>query len=182
MKATLRKEIKRLKQELTPAGRLTFSQLICQNIEQHPRWKAAQTVLAFYPLPDEPDLRPLLEHYYQEKRLLLPVVQGDQMVIRQYEGQASLCEGAFHILEPQGPDLPLPSLSIDLVLVPGVAFNAAGHRLGRGKGYYDQFFAANPQIVAAYKLGIAFPFQIVKEIPTEPHDICMNEVLGIFHN
>ena len=63
MKAALRKEIKRLKQELTPAGRLTFSQLICQNIEQHPRWKAAQTVLAFYPLPDEPDLRPLLEHY-----------------------------------------------------------------------------------------------------------------------
>lgn len=177
MKAALRKEVKRLKQELTPAGRLTFSQHICQNIAQHPRWEAAQTVLAFYPLPDEPDLRPLLEQFHQEKRLLLPVVQGDRMVVRQYEGESSLCEGAFHILEPQGPDLPLPSLQVDLVLVPGVAFDAAGHRLGRGKGYYDYFFAAHPHIATAYKLGIAFPFQILKEIPTEPHDILMDEVL-----
>ena len=179
MKATLRKEVKRLKQELTPAGRLTFSQQICQSIAQHPRWQAAQTVLAFYPLPDEPDLRPLLEQYHQTKRILLPVVQGDSMVIREYEGQASLHEGAFLILEPQGQDLPLPSLQVDLVLVPGVAFDAAGHRLGRGKGYYDQFFASCPQVAASYKLGIAFPFQIVGEIPTEPHDIQMDEVLEV---
>lgn len=179
MKAALRKEIKRLKQGLTPAGRLSFSQIICQNIELHPLWKAAQTVLAFYPLPDEPDLRPLLERYYQTKRILLPVVQGDKMVIRLYEGQESLREGAFRIFEPQGQDLPLPSLQVDLVLVPGVAFDAAGHRLGRGKGYYDQFFASCPQVAASYKLGIAFPFQIVGEIPTEPHDIQMDEVIEV---
>lgn len=179
MKATLRKEVKRLKQELTPAGRLTFSQQICQSIAQHPRWRAAQTILAFYPLPDEPDLRPLLEQYHRTKRILLPVVQGDSMVVREYEGQASLREGAFHILEPLGPDLPLPSLQVDLVLVPGVAFDAAGHRLGRGKGYYDQFFANHPKIAATYKLGIAFPFQIVEEIPTDPHDVQMDEVLKV---
>ena len=179
MKAALRKEIKRLKQGLTPAGRLSFSQIICQNIELHPLGKAAQNVLAFYPLPDEPDLRPLLERYYQTKRILLPVVQGDKMVIRLYEGQESLREGAFRIFEPQGQDLPLPSLQVDLVLVPGVAFDAAGHRLGRGKGYYDQFFASCPQVAASYKLGIAFPFQIVGDIPTEPHDIQMDEVLAI---
>ena len=101
------------------------------------------------------------------------------MVIRQYEGQESLREGAFRILEPQGQDLPFPSLRVDLVLVPGVAFDAAGHRLGRGKGYYDQFFASCPQVAASYKLGIAFPFQIVGEIPTEPHDIQMDEVLEV---
>ena len=68
---------------------------------------------------------------------------------------------------------------MDLVLVPGVAFDAAGHRLGRGKGYYDQFFASCPQVAASYKLGIAFPFQIVGEIPTEPHDIQMDEVIEV---
>ena len=177
MKATLRKEVKRLKQELTPAGRLTFSQQICQSIAQHPRWRAAQTILAFYPLPDEPDLRPLLERYYQTKRILLPVVQGDKMVIRLYEGQESLREGAFRIFEPQGQDLPLPSLQVDLVLVPGVAFDAAGHRLGRGKGYYDRFLSALP--ARPYLLGTCFAWQEIPHVPAEPHDVLMDAVLAL---
>ena len=63
---------------------------------------------------------------------------------------------------------------IDLALVPGMAFDAAGHRLGRGKGYYDRFLGEHPHI---YKIGVCFPFQRVAEVPSEAHDVVMDEVI-----
>ena len=64
--------------------------------------------------------------------------------------------------------------TIDLVIVPGVAFDRDGNRLGRGKGYYDRLL---PRIPSAYKVGICFPFQIVEEVPAEPFDIRMDEII-----
>jgi 5,10-methenyltetrahydrofolate synthetase len=104
---------------------------------------------------------------------VLPKVTGDEtMELRRYSSQEDLAEGAFHIMEPVG-DAFTDYDDIDVVLVPGMAFDAAGHRLGRGKGYYDRFLAAHPHL---YKIGICFPFQRVAEVPTEDYDVCMNEV------
>ena len=64
--------------------------------------------------------------------------------------------------------------TIDLVIVPGVAFDRDGNRLGRGKGYYDRLL---PRIPSAYKVGICFPFQIIEEVPAEPFDIRMDEII-----
>ena len=64
---------------------------------------------------------------------------------------------------------------IDVALVPGMAFDAAGHRLGRGRGYYDRFLAAHPQL---HTIGVCFPFQRVADVPSEAHDIMINEVIG----
>ena len=108
------------------------------------------TFLTYWPLPDEVDIRPLI----------------DQLV--------DLQEGAFHILEPVGE--PFTDYDqIDVALVPGMAFDAAGHRLGRGKGYYDRFLAAHPHL---HKIGVCFPFQRVAEVPSEAHDIIMDEVIS----
>ena len=63
---------------------------------------------------------------------------------------------------------------IDIVLVPGMAFDAAGHRLGRGRGYYDRFLIQT----ACRKIGVCFPFQRVAEVPTDDHDVMMDEVIG----
>ena len=63
---------------------------------------------------------------------------------------------------------------LDVVLIPGVAFDAAGHRLGRGRGYYDRFLAAYPYI---YKIGVCFDFQKVAEVPTDEHDMLVDEVI-----
>lgn len=64
--------------------------------------------------------------------------------------------------------------SIDLIIVPGVAFDCKGNRLGRGKGFYDRLL---PQISSAYKVGICFPYQLVKEVPAEVFDIRMDEII-----
>lgn len=63
---------------------------------------------------------------------------------------------------------------IDVAIVPGMAFDREGHRLGRGKGYYDRFLAQLPHI---YKIGICFPFQLVDKVPADVHDILMDEVI-----
>lgn len=145
-------------------------------VEAHPAFQGAATVLLFYPLPDEPDTRPLLERWGGQKCLLLPAVTGNDLELRLYESSRPLSMGRFGIAEPAGPAF-TDYAAIDLVLVPGVAFDAQGHRLGRGKGYYDRFL---PRIPQAYKIGVCFAYQFVENVPTEPFDIRMDEV--ITHN
>ena len=141
------------------------------SIFHHP----SSIILAYWPLPDEVDIRPLIEYLAaQGKVVLLPKVTGsDTMELRRYTSPADLAEGAFHIMEPVGEPF-ADYEKIDVAFVPGMAFDAAGHRLGRGKGYYDRFFSAHPYI---YKIGVCFPFQRVAEVPSESHDVLMDEVI-----
>jgi 5,10-methenyltetrahydrofolate synthetase len=139
-----------------------------------------QILMAYWPLMDEVDIRPLTEQLVgQGRTVLLPKVTGPEtMELRRYTGPGDLKEGAFHIMEPTG-ELFTDNDQIDVVLVPGMAFDAAGHRLGRGKGYYDRFLESlsesgdGPLI-----LGVCFPFQRVAKVPTEEHDVVMDEVVS----
>ena len=79
----------------------------------------------------------------------------------------------YHIMEPTGP-LFTRHEAIDVVVVPGVAFDAQGRRLGHGKGYYDRLLAQLPR---AYKIGLCFAFQMVERVPTTPQDVAMDEVV-----
>lgn len=133
------------------------------------------TLLAYWPLPDEVDIRPFVDQLVaQGVTVVLPKVTGEEtMELRRYASCADLEEGAFHIMEPVG-DAFVAYDQVDFALVPGMAFDAAGHRLGRGKGYYDRFLSAHPNI---YKIGVCFPFQRVAEVPSEAHDVIMDEVI-----
>ena len=102
-----------------------------------------------------------------------PVVTGDDLELRVYTGPGDLATGAYGIEEPTGA-LFTDYDAIDFIVVPGVAFDRNGNRLGRGKGYYDRLL---PRIPSAYKAGICFPFQIVEEVPAETFDIRMDEVI-----
>ena len=141
------------------------------------------TVMAYWPLPDEVDIRPLINALVaQGATVLLPkVVDDEHMELCRYASQNDLTEGAFHIMEPTGAPF-ADYEKIDVALIPGMAFDAAGHRLGRGKGYYDRFLASLrpsgliPQ-PSPLLLGVCFPFQRVAEVPTEEHDICVDEII-----
>ena len=138
-----------------------------------------QTVMAYWPLPDEVDIRPLVDLLVaQGIVIILPKVTGDEtMELRHYASRADLEEGAFHIMEPVGEPF-VDYDQIDMILVPGMAFDAAGHRLGRGKGYYDRFLNTHFSTTRhPYLLGICFPFQHVAEVPSEKHDVLMDEVI-----
>ena len=141
-----------------------------------------RTVMAYWPLADEVDIRPLIDQLVEQGRtVVLPKVTGDEtMELRRYTSSADLAEGAFHIMEPTG-ELFTDYDAIDVVLVPGMAFDAAGHRLGRGKGYYDrfltEFLAPDNSQPAPRLIGVCFPFQRVAIVPSEEHDVVMDEVV-----
>jgi 5-formyltetrahydrofolate cyclo-ligase len=101
------------------------------------------------------------------KRLVYPRVAGAGLEFVEVSGAGGLAPGAFGILEPTGTRI-LPVAGLDVLVVPGVAFDLAGHRLGYGKGYYDRALAAcRPEME---RVGFAYEFQVVGQLPADPHD------------
>ena len=176
LKHSLRRFIRAQKKENTVAQLAAMSTEITNRVLALASWQEAGTLLLYYPLADEVDVRPLIKKAYDSgKKVLLPVVKGEELELRLYEGEASLKEGTFGIMEPTGPSFaPENYDEIQLAIIPGMAFDTAGHRLGRGKGYYDRLL---PLLPRAYKIGICFPFQRVPGIPADEHDIKMDEVI-----
>jgi len=142
-------------------------------LEAHPAFRAADTVLLYHSLKDEVDTHEFIRKWSRLKRILLPVVVGDDLELRVYTGPEDLAIGAYGIEEPTGARF-TDYAAIGFIAVPGVAFDRNGNRLGRGKGYYDRLL---PRIPAAYKAGICFPYQLVEEVPAEPFDIRMDEII-----
>lgn len=190
-KQELRKEIRNRKRQFTQdqLGELSLSAI--SKLRKHPKVMSAHTLLLYYSLPDEVNTHEWIDELVAEgKRVLLPVVVNDQdMVIREYAGKHDLAEGSFHIMEPIGKLFPEEKYpEIEVAIIPGMSFDDAGHRLGRGKGYYDRFLAKlrgtegnnserrEADGTEVYKIGICFGFQKLQEIPFESHDILMDEV------
>lgn len=138
---------------------------------------SSQHIMLYYPLADEVNTKPLIDSLYaMQKTIYLPVTVGDSIVLRTYEGREKMSCGAFGIMEPTTEDVVLSCDQL-VVLVPGVAFDMAGHRLGRGRGYYDRWFASYNSTIPMIKIGICFPFQMMPEIPYDTHDVMMDKVV-----
>lgn len=174
-KTNLRQFIKQSVAETRPEQRAAWSAQLAARLVSHPRFVDAKTVMLYHALPDEPSLELVLDEWHQRKVLLLPSVVGDDLHLHPYDGAADIATGAFGIKEATTPEWTALT-AIDLIVVPARAYDAKGHRLGRGKGYYDRFLA-RPELQSAYTLGLAFPFQMVDAVPTEPHDRMLDEVL-----
>ena len=143
-----------------------------------PKLAQADVVFAYYSLPDEVYTHQLIDSLVADgKTVYLPkVIDDETMTWFPYHSAQDLKEGAFHIMEPTGVTKE-PSLCYNLcctILVPGVAFDVAGRRLGRGRGYYDRFLASHPEL---YKIGVCFDFQKVPEVPSDEYDIPVDEVI-----
>ena len=184
-KESLRREIRRRKQLYTPAQLEALSLPIIARLK--PRLAEAKTVLAYYSLPDEVFTHQLINDLVAEgKTVLLPkVLDAATMELRLYTGPQDLAPGPFGIMEPSGSQYSLSSFhlhpsskipSIDVALIPGVAFDAEGHRLGRGRGYYDRFLRTIGT-VPFVKIGVCFDFQKVAAVPSDAHDIPVDLVI-----
>lgn len=115
----------------------------------------------------------------QDKRFVLPCVVDDcNLELRAYTGSKDLeVRGKYRIPEPVG-QLFVDIASIDLALIPGMAFDPAGHRLGRGKGYYDRLLGSDV-FCRIPKVGVCFDFQLLDRVEHQPHDITMDHVIVI---
>ena len=145
-------------------------------LEAHPAFRAANTVLLYHSLNDEVDTHAFIQKWSSEKRILLPVVVGDDLELRIYTGPEDMSiSGIYGIAEPTG-EIFTDYAAIDFIVVPGVAFDAKGNRLGRGKGYYDRYLARF-EGSSLHLYAVAYDFQIVDQIEAEEHDISPHRII-----
>ena len=148
------------------------SRQIVERIAQMPLFQKAKTVMIYYPIHNEVDLRHLVKLFHDEKTFLLPATTSKKrMEVRQYVKGEPLKRGRFGIPEPNTPAW---TGMIDLILTPGVAFDKRCRRLGRGGGYYDRFLKNYRE---AKKVGVCYDFQLHTEIPHGWFDVPMNAVV-----
>ena len=176
-KAALRKQIRGVLQKIPPAVRTSMSAQIRDRLKESAIWTNAGSVLLFAPLPDEPDVWPLLEDALAGGKIAAlprfdPASHG-YVAGRVKNLRRDIVAGQFGIREPGAHCVEIPLNRLDLVLVPGVGFDLSGRRLGRGRGFYDRLLAD----VDGIKCGIALDEQVVKEIPAGPQDVRLNYIL-----
>lgn len=150
------------------------SAVIFNKLSKTEKFCDAKTILCYWSMSDEVYTHDFVVKYCNEKRFFLPVVSGDTLLIREFSGVECLSVGeTFSILEPDSNAANVDIAEIDLVIVPGVALDLNGGRLGRGKGYYDKLLAH----AKAFKIGVCFDFQVVEKVPMDECDILMDQLI-----
>ncbi|MBO7142172.1 MAG: 5-formyltetrahydrofolate cyclo-ligase [Bacteroidales bacterium] len=175
-KKALRAEIRRRKSQYSTEELRQKSQKICEWILDDGVFWASHYILLYSPLPDEVDVSSLISAAHNAgKTVILPVVDGENLVLKRFNSFAEMTTGAFSIAEPTGEIFPVSDYhKIDLAIIPGMSFDPFRHRLGRGKGFYDRLL---PHLYNAYKMGVCFDFQYLDHIPSEEWDVVMDEVV-----
>lgn len=176
LKHSVRNNIKSLFRSTTSEERALWSEVVCRSLLADSEICAAHCIMAFWPLADEPDIRPALLRLHNEgKTILLPEVINDTDMRLRIFNSLPMKKGVLGTQQPQG-DVFDDYSGIDVVLVPGMAFDNHGHRLGRGKGYYDRFLPLLPKKSA--KIGICYPYQILAEVPYSDYDFQLTKILN----
>ena len=132
-------------------------------LEQTELFQAASCIALYHAIPGEVQTAGFIEKWYRKKKLLLPLIVGDDLRLLLYEGPESLKPGPFGILEPKADGIEVPKNEIDLIIVPGVAFDKDKNRL--------------LSTLNAPKVGICFGFQMIPQVPVEPLDKKMDYVI-----
>lgn len=174
-KKDIRKNILLLREGLSKEESKEKSEKICRKLYEMESLRQAEIIYGYMPIRNEVDIVPLLKKLLKEgKRLALPRVSGDRMDFYEINSLQDVVEGSFHVLEPKEYCRKMEAAG--LVLIPGVAFDKKGGRIGYGKGYYDKYFAAHNQKLQ--KIGIGYTIQIVDTIPTTSLDIPLDGLVS----
>lgn len=170
-KNEIRRKVKALRVMLTDPEKKNAADEVFSRLEKTAAFLLADKILMYHSLPDELFTHSFLGKWANKKRFFLPRVNGVNLEILPYE-ESKLELGSFHIEEPTGNETVDPS-EIELVVVPAVAYDRNGNRLGRGKGFYDRLL----KTTKATKVGVGYEFQLVDSVPTEPHDVGMDIII-----
>lgn len=180
-KKRLREELLKKLKDNKEDRRLKKSFRIAKRLFLLAEFLKAKTVLFYLSFDGEVDtVRMIKEAIKQGKRVAVPVIRKESTEIVPsllHDFDAELKTGPYGVRHPKEEYIrPIPLDSIDLVIVPGLAFDEAGNRLGRGMGYYDRFLSRLPNDIPT--VGLAFDFQMVRDFPPlEPHDFSVSKVL-----
>ena len=169
-KSRLRRPALIKRRALSSAFRAHAAELILEKLLSDKRWKTSIRVGCYLAMPEEVPTQLILEQAWQVgKQVAVPVVSPDrrQMHFQQLDSLDQLAPGPLGILQPRVPASKVRFGRQDLLLIPGVAFDTHGNRIGMGKGFYDRYL---PDCLA-HRCGIAFDIQLVSQLPSAPYDI-----------
>lgn len=172
MKNQIREQNKIKRRAMSETEVAEKSNAVAKAFLQSELYKNAQQIMAYFPLGNETDTREIISAVFSDgKRLVLPVTDPKTGEITPCicEKDTKLIKGAFSVTEPQ-TKLPADMSKTDVVLVPGIAFDLSGNRVGFGKGCYDRLL----KDTAAVKVGLCYDYQICPEIPADEHDVKMD--------
>ena len=172
MKKKLRNLILKKRNSLSKKNISLKSAQIIKKLISLPEYKRAESIMLYASIGSEVStlkfIRELLKN--KEKTVVLPKVKGEHILLSKINSFNDLKRGAFNILEPAKIK---KIQKVDLILVPGVAFDGYGHRIGYGKGYYDRLLEKTKVL----KVGLAFEMQLIDKVPNHPHDISVDIVV-----
>ncbi|MFH1257678.1 MAG: 5-formyltetrahydrofolate cyclo-ligase [Candidatus Micrarchaeota archaeon] len=174
MKHLIRNAIKQ-QRELRSAIKLKKTSLkICDSLISTKEFRTAKTILFYIPIRNEVDTKKaVVAAIRMGKTACAPCIEHGKLIPRKFYSYSSLEKGVFGIPEPKrGARIP-PSI-IDLIIVPGVAFDLHGGRIGYGKGYFDRFL---PTIPKARTIALAHDFQVVGHFRKEPYDVLVEKII-----
>lgn len=167
-KSEIRKQMRAARPDAATLQAL--SKTIVVRIQSAPWFQSIQTLGLYMPLADEIDISPLIAS--GDKQIFIPAFDPAIELYRMAEYVEPLKTGPFGIPEPENPRLATET-EIDLILVPGVAFDRSGNRVGRGGGFYDRLLP----LYQATRMGICFDFQCHDRVPTEAHDLQLHGLI-----
>lgn len=174
-KDEIRRHVKARKSLLDYSERRSAAANVFSKLEKLAAFAMSENILMYHSLPDELSTLEFLEKWHDRKRLFLPRVNGVDLEILPYD-RTRMHLGAFRIEEPDGDEYLNPD-DIELVVVPAVAYDRHGNRVGRGKGFYDRLLSRT----RALKVGVAYDFQIFDDIEAEHFDVPVDIVITETH-
>lgn len=171
-KQRIREEMRDKKKAISYEEKLADEKLVFEQIEKLPVFKSANTILIYWATKDELPTHRTIDCWSESKIVLLPAVEGEKLLIKRYEKGGKMTQKRLGIWEPDLKET--FDGKIDLVIVPGIAFDVLKNRLGRGKGYYDRFFNKYKPV----KIGVCFDCQLLHSVPVARHDKSMDIVVS----
>ncbi len=152
------------------------SLIIQQRLISSEEYSRAQALVLYSSIHNEVETQKVIEFSLSSgKKVILPVVSDGKLLFRELTGMSDLCKGKFGILEPRATNMVFDPELADLIVLPGIAFDLKGHRVGYGKGYYDKSLhrlEGQGKLVA-----LCYDFQLVDEIAGEPHDVRVDMII-----
>lgn len=170
----LRKERDQLEEQVVYAGGLSFA----QTLSQHPVYQKSQHIAFYWPCQNEVDMHAAIDNCLHEgKTCYLPIIMAEQfLTFTPYTRDMKMHTNRFKVMEPIDIN-PIPTNQLDLVIMPAVAIDYNGNRIGMGAGFYDKTFQALQHDEKPYRIGAVYPFQIIDSIERQLHDIPCHEVI-----
>lgn len=177
VKKELRTRMKSVRRAMPAEARKLRSNAVARNVLALPEWQAAKTVSLYIAMREELDLSLLIDDAVTSKKTVaLPRVDDDTdtLHLHAWTRGGALRASAFGVEEPEAHAPTVPDSEVDLVIVPALAFDETGQRIGYGAGYYDGLL---PRLSSARSVGVAFDFQLIAEVPVEPNDMPVHVVV-----